>query len=369
MPVSERSIEERIKRQALDLGFCLVGIANAAPPDRFDLFRAWLDQGYEGELAYMRRYGEARADPEHVMPGVRSVIMVGLVDDPKARSDSDFVEATVPEFPHGEAAGKVARFARGPDYHEAIWRRLDRLRDLLDREVPGCRTRATADTAPLLERDFARRAGLGWVGKNTMLIDKRRGSYILLGAVLTDVELQPDPPHVADHCGTCTACLEACPTDAFPAPGVLDARRCISYLNIELRGSIPTEFREGIGDWLFGCDICQEVCPWNRHAEGGTESVDCLAALRMSEEEFRRAFRDTAVYRAKRRGLARNAAIVLGNTAGPDALTALAESLQDPDEAVRDAAAWAIEQINARSCGDVHGPALARRSGQRVEDT
>src|SRR5205085_8554555 len=155
-------------------------------------------------------------------------------------------------------SGKVARYARGPDYHDMLRDRLNRLLLWVREQAPGCRGRGVVDTAPLLERDFARRAGLGWIGKNTMLINKHRGSFILLGAILTDAGLKPDPAHTASHCGTCTACLEACPTDAFPAPGVLDARKCISYLNIEVKGPIPDEHRVGIGDWLYGCDICQD---------------------------------------------------------------------------------------------------------------
>jgi len=209
-----------------------------------------------------------------------------------------------------------------------------------------------------LERDFARRAGLGWFGKNTMLLNKRLGSYFFLGALLVNLELQPDPAHETSHCGTCTACLDACPTDAFPAAGQLDARRCISYLTIELKAPIPAELREGVGNWVFGCDICQEVCPWNRKApltgepafqpRSDLEPVDLVELLGLSEEEFRRRFRGTALLRAKRRGLLRNAAIVLGNQATAAALPALRKALADPEPLVREAAQWAIERIEQR---------------------
>ncbi len=233
--------------------------------------------------------------------------------------------------------------------------RLNELLAWLRQEVPGCRGRGVVDTAPLLERDFARRAGLGWFGKNTMLLNKRIGSYFFLGALLVDIELRPDAAHEASHCGTCTACLDACPTGAFPAPGVLDSRRCVSYLTIELRRPVPDELREGLGDWLFGCDVCQEVCPWNRKAPSTGEPafqprpdlvpINLVELLGLTEEQFRQRFRDTPLTRAKRRGLLRNAALVLGNRADPAALPALRRALDDPDALVRDAARWALDRI------------------------
>jgi epoxyqueuosine reductase len=234
---------------------------------------------------------------------------------------------------------------------------LNELLAWIRQEVPGCRGRGVVDTAPLLERDFARRAGLGWFGKNTMLLNKRQGSYFFLGALLLDLELAADPPHETSHCGTCTACLDACPTQAFPAPGVLDSRRCISYLTIELRGPVPEELRRPMGNWLFGCDICQEVCPWNRKApvtrepelrpRADLEAIDPAELLGLSESDFRRRFLGTALTRAKRSGLLRNAAIILGNRGDPAALPALRRAADDPDPVIRDAAQWAIEQIEA----------------------
>jgi epoxyqueuosine reductase len=219
-------------------------------------------------------------------------------------------------------------------------------------EFPGVRGRGVVDTAPLLERDFARRAGLGWIGKNTMLINKHRGSYFLLGALLLDLDLEPDSPHEASHCGTCTACLDACPTGAFPGPGWLDARKCISYLTIELRSPVPEELRSGVGDWMFGCDVCQEVCPWNRKDETEPEAVDPAELLSLTEEEFRTRYRGTALMRTKRRGLLRNAALVLGNAGDEQALPALRRALEDAEPLVRDAAAWAIAEIEGRRYKD-----------------
>jgi epoxyqueuosine reductase len=257
-----------------------------------------------------------------------------------------------------EVFGKVARYARGLDYHDVLRDRLKQLLAWLQQECPGCRGRAVVDTAPLLERDFARRAGLGWFGKNTMLLNKRLGSYFFLGALLVDVELRTDEAHAVNHCGTCTRCLDACPTQAFPAPGVLDARRCISYLTIERKESLPDDLRDRLDGWIFGCDICQEVCPWNRKAPAGTvpelqarpdlEALDPCAVLRMSEDEFTVQFHGTALMRTRRRGLLRNAALLLGTTGDATALPALRDVLEDAEETIRAAACWAISQIEMR---------------------
>jgi epoxyqueuosine reductase len=262
-----------------------------------------------------------------------------------------------------DAPARIARYAVGSDYHDVLRERLNRLLAWVQREAPGCVGRGVVDTAPLLERDFARRAGLGWFGKNTMLLNKQLGSYFFLGALLLDLPLTPDPVHESAHCGRCTACLDACPTQAFVGPGVLDARRCISYLTIELRGPVPEELRQPLGNWLFGCDVCQEVCPWNRKAPMGREpalqsrpeleAVDPAELLGLSEEDFRHRFRGTALMRARRRGLLRNAALVLGNTGDAAALPALRCALTDGEPLVREAAEWAIEHILRREAEGV----------------
>jgi epoxyqueuosine reductase len=249
----------------------------------------------------------------------------------------------------------------------------------VQQEAPGTQGRGVVDTAPLLERDFARRAGLGWFGKNTMLINKRLGSYCFLGALLLDRELGPSAPFEADHCGSCTRCLDACPTDAFAGPYQLDARRCISYLTIELRGPIPEELRPGMGDWIFGCDVCQEVCPWNRKAPETVEpalrpdavglTLDLIELLGISEEEFRRRFRDTALWRTRRRGLLRNAAIALGNLGDARALPVLQRALDDAEPLVREAARWSIERLTAetRSAAMTIGEWRDEFSGARAD--
>lgn len=335
---------QAIKEAAQDLGFDLTGIAPAVPPVGFDVLRDWLARNFDGEMGYIKKREEAYGDPRHVMGGVKSVILTAL----------NYRTAEPQPIEPGQA--RVSRYAWGDaDYHDVIKSRLKQLADWMHDRKPNCRTRAVVDTAPLLERDFARLAGLGWFGKNTMLINKRLGSWFFLGALLVDVELEYDAPHDTSHCGTCTRCLEACPTDAFPEPYVLDARRCISYLTIELRGPTPLELRDGIGEWLFGCDICQDVCPWNNKAPIACESTfepatnldpaNILEILALDEEAFRERFRATPLWRPKRSGMVRNAAIVAGNTRCADAVPLLTELLRDPDDVIRDAARWAIEQI------------------------
>lgn len=358
-----RTPEAGLKQRANELGFGLVGIARAAEADGFARLQEWLSRGYAGEMAYMLRHADARRHPSSVLPEVRSVVMVGmeygnggLVDEHSTdgtQTSSLTIRDQNSSFANPNAAmGRISRYARGPDYHDVLRQQLKLLLAWVREGFPDCRGRAVVDTAPLLERDFARRAGLGWIGKNTMLINKRRGSYFFLGGLLLDIELQPDQLHAADHCGVCTACLEACPTGAFVGPGWLDARKCISYLTIELRTPMPTELRHGVGDWIFGCDVCQEVCPWNRKDESEPELIDAAEALSITEEEFRKRFGSTAIARTRRRGLARNAAIVLGNSGDSSALPALRKALADPEELVRDAAAWAIARIGERHYKD-----------------
>ena len=337
-------LEPRLKEQARLLGFDLVGVAPAGPADGFDRLRDWLDRGFAGEMHYMHRHADARRHPAAVLQDVRSVVMLGMNYYPGSEVDK-----------RDPTWGRVARYARGADYHDVLRDKLNQLLRWLQGARPGCLGRGVVDTAPLLERDFARRAGLGWFGKNTMLLNKRLGSYFFLAALLVDVELQSDAPFAAQHCGTCTACLDACPTAAFVGPGVLDSRRCISYLTIELKSDVPADLRAGVGDWLFGCDVCQEVCPWNRKAPASDmpmrpelAAVDPTELLGLSHEEFRKRFRGTALTRAKRSGLLRNAALVLGNSGDDRALPALRRALEDEEPLVREAARWAITEIEKR---------------------
>lgn len=336
------TFKDHLKAQAKNLGFDLVGIARATEADSLPRFEDWLERGYAGQMHYMHKHAQARQHPSSILSEVKSVVMVGL-------------NHTVAQADHSASIhGRIARYAQSEDYHDVIRRLLKSLLRWVKEQNPDCHGRGIVDTAPLLERDFARRAGLGWHGKNTMLLNKHQGSYFFLGALLLDMELEPDPPMETSHCGTCTACLNACPTNAFPEPGMLDARRCISYLTIELRESIPEEYRKEMSEWVFGCDVCQEVCPWNRKAPGESDvlprredlqSLDLIATLSLTEEEFRQQYRGTALYRTGRVGLLRNAAIVLGNLRRVEALPALRVAAEDEDEIVAEAAQWAISQI------------------------
>jgi len=279
---------------------------------------------------------------------VRSIVMLGL----------NYKTPDPPPLPLGE--GRVARYAWAEaDYHDILRERLRSLSDVLHVARPGCRTRGVVDTAPLLERDFARLAGLGWFGKNTMLINKRMGSWFFLAALLTDVELAPDQPHTTSHCGTCTRCLDACPTDAFPEPYVLDARKCISYLTIELRGKpIPQDLRTGMGDWAFGCDICQDVCPWNTKAPATFDpalerAADrhriCLSELlETSDAGFHDRYDDTPLARPGRNALIANACIAAGNSGDATQVEPIEAASRDPSPLIRDAAEWARHRLAER---------------------
>lgn len=345
-----------VRSAAFGVGFDLVGIAPAVSPPGLGHFADWLQQGFAGEMQYLPRRESAYAHPEHVMPTVRSIVMLA-VNYYTANGHSEI------DSEAGHSTARVARYAQGSlDYHDVLRAKLKDLADSLHALWPGCRTRGVVDTAPLLERDFAKLAGLGWFGKNTMLINKRAGSWLLLAALLTDLDLEPDQPHQTSHCGTCTRCLDVCPTDAFPAPYVLDARRCIAYLTIELRGSIPHDLRDGVGEWLFGCDLCQDVCPWNRKAPVTRESafqpqsdlnpIDARQFLQMTQSEFDARFEKTPMERPGWENMRRNAAIVLGNAGDSSAIPLLESCRCDSSPVVREAVTWAIEKLRRTKTSD-----------------
>jgi len=336
------TLEDQIKSKALALGFDLAGIASAEPLASFALFERWLAEGRHGEMGYLARNVERRSDPRRLLPGTKSLVVVACnyhAADPAP----------------GTRQGRVARYALGDDYHEVIGGKLAALIEAVRALAPGAQAKACVDTAPVLEREMAQRAGLGWIGKNTMLLHRRFGQWLFLGEILLDVALRPDAPETRDRCGRCARCIAACPTRAIVAPRELDARRCISYLTIELKGAIPPKLRPLIGNRIFGCDDCLEVCPWNRFAQQAREPAfspradlttpELIGLLELDKEEFRRRFARSPILRAKRRGLLRNVCVALGNARDPRAVPALKRALEDAEPLVREHAAWALERI------------------------
>ena len=344
-----RALTNRLKVRAHQNDFAMCGVAPAVRPAGADQLDEWLARGYAGEMDYIGERRDAYEHPRHVLDNVRSILMLAMH------------YRTEPRRTDAMGRGYISSYAWGSvDYHDLIRTRLHKLADYLRELVPAAKTRGVVDTAPLLEREFAQLAGLGWIGKHTLTLNRDVGSYFFLAALLTDQVLEYDESRPTDHCGTCTACLDACPTDAFPQPYVLDASRCISYLTIEHRSQIPVELREGMENWLFGCDVCQDVCPWNRRApratvaefqpEDGQNPIELAELFDLNEEAFRSRFRHTPLWRPHRRGLLRNAAIVLGNQRAEVAVSALTRGLEDPEPIVRGACAWALGQIATLEC-------------------
>jgi epoxyqueuosine reductase len=371
-------LTEQVRERAKGLGFTLVGFAAPEPSEHLSFYRAWISAGRHGEMEYLARADavERRGDLSTTMAETRSVILVAdeyLQEDPEG-------------VPDDASRAVIARYARGDDYHLVVKRKLEELLTWMDGRIEGgVRGRAYVDTGPILERELARRAGLGWFGKNTMAINPVLGSYFFIGLLLVDVELEPDQPFLEDRCGTCSACLEACPTGALlgrdddGAP-VMDARRCISYLTIELRGPIPRELRRPLGNRVFGCDICQEVCPWNesfarpasepgyraREDLDGPALVDLAGRLlSLDDEGFRAEFRRSPIKRAGRAGMLRNVCVALGNWGAPEAVPALGRALSDTDPLIRSHAAWALAEVATTDALE----ALSARSEVELEES
>ncbi|MCX8155697.1 MAG: tRNA epoxyqueuosine(34) reductase QueG [Verrucomicrobiae bacterium] len=339
------SLKTALQDLARQLGFSLCRVTQADSPDPEHHLRQWLADGRHGEMQWMARSLPKRENLAAVLPGVRSVVCVA---------------AAYPAPPSSSSAssGFIARYARGPDYHQVMGDKLAQLAAYLDHHAgPGARSLWYVDTGPILERALAQRAGIGFIGKHTQLINRHHGNWLLLGEILTTAALPPDEPE-RNRCGTCTRCLAACPTRAITAPFTLDARRCISYLTIELKGAIPEEFRPLIGTRIFGCDDCLEVCPWNRFAGDASpllrqwarpdlQAPDLLELLRLDENGFRQKFHGTPLQRAKRRGLLRNVCVALGNLGNAAALPELARAAQDPEPLIAEHARWAIHRLQS----------------------
>lgn len=363
-----------VKALARSVGFDLVGIAAAEPTLESLFYPEWLGRGYAGEMDYLKgRRGEMRLNPKTLLADARSIICVGLVYN---TPDPYSVEV--------EAGGRgwISRYAWGEDYHIVLTKKLRALAEALEAEHGAFHYKICVDTAPLLERSYAHQAGLGWIAKNTCLINQQLGSWIFLGELITSLDLSPDGP-APFRCGTCTRCIDACPTDALVPTGspkgpeyALDSRRCISYWTIELRGPIPEENRAEVGQHLFGCDICQDVCPWNRRAavteasefQPQSQLPNLEEFAEMTPEQFRSRFGDTAVERTRYRGFLRNVAVALGNSGNREFLEPLRRLARHDDEVVREHAEWAINRIEQglresspfRDPASTHKPNFAR---------
>jgi epoxyqueuosine reductase len=363
-------VRTQIVTLARELGFDLCRFARADAPEHATQFRDWLDRGEGGEMTYLARNAEKRCDPQQVLPEAKTVIVLALnyfqgealgaaisVPDSVAAGASP---ANPPKITAGTAAptsaGRIARYAWGDDYHQLIEKKLAVLDDFL-RRYSG-RQKCYVDTGPMLERDHAAAAGVGWHGKSTMLLNRQLGTWFFLAEILTTLEFAPDPPQ-KNYCGRCTRCIDACPTGAITAPHQVDARRCISYLTIELKGPIPVGLRPMIGDRIYGCDDCLDACPWNRFAKVSRETAFAMrrevAAMKLRDylsldaEKFRRLFRDSPVKRTKRRGLLRNVCVALGNVGTKDDLPALEKAAADAEPLIAEHAQWAIGRIRERA--------------------
>lgn len=360
---------EDLKHQASQHGFRWIESIDVIDAPGFERFRTWIQRGYHGSMSYLADRQSAYQSPKSILEQAKTIVMLAMPYTPaeSLRKHSSLkgadTETSDSRDNHVESGhGRVAAYATGDqDYHDVIHLRLRALKKWLSARVPGSNVRGVVDTAPILERDFAAAAGLGWIGKNTLLLRKDAGSYFFLAALLTDItfeESKHEKPYTisSDHCGTCTACLDACPTQAFVEPRVLDATRCISYLTIEHRGNIEESLREKMGSWLLGCDVCQQVCPWNRMAVTETleelsskpsmRAIDLIEILQMSEDEFRAKYRSTPLWRPKLRGIQRNAMIALANQKCASAIAWIKPFQNNEYSILSETATWAIARIS-----------------------
>ncbi len=342
---------EQIKAHAQRLGFELIGVTPAEESQTIRLYERWLENGYAGEMGYLEKHLRLKRDPRHCLPEAKSVVSLAI---------NYYTLDPARELVENPARGQISRYAWGDDYHEVIRAKLRKLAEFID-EAGGkkLKQKIYVDTGPIIEREYAQKAGIGWIGKNTNFINWRSGSWHFLAEILVGIELDYDWQLPHGSCGTCTLCIEACPTDAIVAPNVLDSRLCISYLTIELKDSIPSELRPQMGNLIFGCDICQEVCPWNSKATPSSEpgfhpreeniAPKLLSLIDMTQAEFSKRFKNSPIKRAKRRGFLRNVAVALGNWGNRRALPALKRALNDDEALVRGHAAWALGVIGGKS--------------------
>jgi epoxyqueuosine reductase len=368
------SLKAILQAETERLGFTLFGVTAPIRPPHVNTYERWLQDGLHADMAYLsaERARERRANPQLILPEALSLLTVAM---------RYFSPYTIPEGPTGEPSGRVAAYAWGDDYHNVIPPRLEELIRLLEKHLGrSVRSREYTDTGPILERDFAQTAGLGWIGKNTCLISPRHGSYFLLGETFVDVEIEPDQPITTDHCGTCRRCIVECPTEAIRPDRTIDSRRCISYLTIENKGVIAEEFRSKMADWVFGCDICQNVCPWNQRfsvPEGhaaltprpGISRPVLREELRLTPQAFNLKFRGSPIQRAKRRGYLRNVAVALGNQQDTAAVPDLIQTLEnEPESLVRVHTAWALGQLRTALARHALEKALKQDPDTAVQD-
>ncbi len=361
MGIEPMKLKEELREEVLRLGLDRLGVTTAEPARTLGKYKEWLDRGFHGEMGYLAREDRLirREDLGVILRGVRSVLLVAL----------RYWSRSIQEHEVEVGEGAISAYAWGRDYHKILGKKLKALsRWLAER---GIKSRWYVDTGAIQERDLAARAGLGFIGKNTMLIDPKYGSGFFLGTVLTDFPFPPDPRPKMPHCGSCQRCLVNCPTQAIVAPFVVDARRCISYLTIELKGSIPVELRSKIGHRIFGCDLCQRVCPWNRFAReeksplwGDVPSSRRNPLLRelayLDREGFERRFEGTPIRRLKRERFLRNVAVALGNSHQEEALEPLRHLIREESPLIREHALWALEEIKRQDEGDSRGGGLLR---------
>ncbi len=348
-------MKELIRQRTRELGFDDCRFTSAAAPSSAPQLQQWLDRGAHGEMAWLESNSAKRCDPQLVLNNARSIITLAVS---YAERDASCVlrDPTEPATRNTQQPGIIARYARHTDYHDVLAAPLKSLSHFVDALAPGTRSLWYVDTGPILERDFAQRSGIGFVGKHTNVISRKLGNWIFLAEILTTLELEPDAPE-KNRCGNCTRCITACPTNAITAPFQLDARLCISYLTIELKGAIPVELRPAIGNRIFGCDDCLAACPWNRfaqegrlmqqHARADLDSPDLLELLALDDAQFKQRFAGTPMLRTKRRGLLRNVCVALGNVGGAEALPALEKAASDKEPLIAEHARWAMGKIES----------------------
>lgn len=363
---SRELLTRKVKAEARRQGFSLTGVTTPDPPAHVDFFQEWIRAGYHGEMGWMasERSLNRRSDPREILPDCQSILALGFPYPFPAQVDG---------------RGNISSYAWNQDYHQVLWKKLEKIVKFLEDQLgKPVSNRWYTDTGPILEREIASRAGLGWIGKNTTLINPRQGSFVFLAEILLGIPLKPDPPFSGEHCGTCTRCLDACPTGCLVEPYTLDANRCLSYLTIEHKGYLPEELRPLFDEWIFGCDICQQVCPWNQrfgHHTGvdqdlmpreGIPHPDLEEEIRLTPEEFRQKFSKNPVKRTKRRGYLRNVAVALGNRGIKSALPGLGQALKDQEPLIRGHAAWSLGEIGGQEAREMLAQAREDESDPQV---